>query len=162
MSLRSFLLTGNTTAIRRTAVRETGLSRYHGGKIEGPPDVPSASQHSIVLRGLRGFCNWVLFMPRGASLSDRKCEFFQSMFSDKFLSHFMCTYLESSLTQSQPVYIKQTNKFIDMNKQYKYTKDPRTNINSRQAYSKSKYCNSREFTYLYFYHILCMLIWRVL
>ena len=33
------------TAIRRTAVRETGVSRHHGGPIEGPPETPRTSQH---------------------------------------------------------------------------------------------------------------------
>jgi len=33
-----YVQTGKTTAIRRTAVRETIVSRYHGGSIEGPPE----------------------------------------------------------------------------------------------------------------------------
>ena len=32
--------TGKTTAIRCTAARETGLSRNHGGLIEGSPETP--------------------------------------------------------------------------------------------------------------------------
>ena len=31
------LLTAKTTAIRRIVVRETSVSRHHGGQIEGPP-----------------------------------------------------------------------------------------------------------------------------
>ena len=31
---------GKTTAIRRVAVRETGVSRQHGGPIEGAPATP--------------------------------------------------------------------------------------------------------------------------
>ena len=27
------------------AVRETGVSRHHGGPIEGPPETPRTSQH---------------------------------------------------------------------------------------------------------------------
>ena len=34
-----------TTAIRRAAVRETSVSRHHGGPIEGPPETPRTSQH---------------------------------------------------------------------------------------------------------------------
>ena len=30
---------------RLTAVRETGVSRYQGGPIEGPPETPRTSQH---------------------------------------------------------------------------------------------------------------------
>ena len=32
-----------TTAIRRTTVRETSVSRHHGGTIEGPPETPRTS-----------------------------------------------------------------------------------------------------------------------
>ena len=31
---------GKTKAIRRIAVRETSVSRHHGGPIEGPPENP--------------------------------------------------------------------------------------------------------------------------
>ena len=30
---------------RLIAVRETGVSRHHGGSIEGPPETPRTSQH---------------------------------------------------------------------------------------------------------------------
>ena len=30
---------------RRSAVRETGVSRHQGGPIEGPPETPRTSQH---------------------------------------------------------------------------------------------------------------------
>ena len=36
---------GNTTTIRRTAVRETCVSQHRGDLIEGPPDTSRTSQH---------------------------------------------------------------------------------------------------------------------
>ena len=39
----TFYQTRKTTAIRRVAVRETGVSRHHGGPIEGPPETPRKS-----------------------------------------------------------------------------------------------------------------------
>ena len=36
-------LAGKTTAVRLIAVRETGVSRHHGGPIEGPPETPRTS-----------------------------------------------------------------------------------------------------------------------
>ena len=36
---KSYGHTGKTTMIRRTAVRETRVSRQHGGPIEGPPEI---------------------------------------------------------------------------------------------------------------------------
>ena len=44
------------------AVRETGVSRHHGG----PLKPLRLSQYSIVLRGLRGALNWAPIMPRDA------------------------------------------------------------------------------------------------
>ena len=38
-------LAGKTTAVRLIAVRETGVSRHHGGPIEGPPETPRTSEH---------------------------------------------------------------------------------------------------------------------
>ena len=42
---------GETTAIRRAAVRDTGVSRHHEGPIEGPLKLP-VHHSSIILRGL--------------------------------------------------------------------------------------------------------------
>ena len=36
---------GKTTAIRLIAVRETGVSRHHGGSFEGPPETPRTSEY---------------------------------------------------------------------------------------------------------------------
>ena len=36
----TFFFTGKTTPIRRTAVRVTGVSRHHTGRIEGTPATP--------------------------------------------------------------------------------------------------------------------------
>ena len=36
---------GKTTAIRRIADRQTGVSRHHGGSIEGSPEIPQTSQY---------------------------------------------------------------------------------------------------------------------
>jgi len=41
------------TAIRRIAVRETSVSRYHRGPIEGPPKVPHSSHHYRI-EGFKG------------------------------------------------------------------------------------------------------------
>ena len=45
--------TPKTTAIRRAAVRETGVSRYQGGPIEGPPETSRTSQHYRI-EGIKG------------------------------------------------------------------------------------------------------------
>jgi len=45
--------TGKTTPIRRTAVRETGVSWHHGGLIEGPHEIPHISQHYRI-EGFKG------------------------------------------------------------------------------------------------------------
>ena len=42
-----------TAPIRRVAVRETGVSRYHGGPIEGPPETPRTPQHYRI-KGIKG------------------------------------------------------------------------------------------------------------
>ena len=55
---------GKTTAIRRIAVRETGVSCHDEGLIMGPSDHHS----TIVLRVLRAIPNWDAIMPRDASL----------------------------------------------------------------------------------------------
>ena len=46
--------TGKRKAIRRVAVRETGVTQHHEGPLLGP----RTSQYSIVLRGLRGALNY--------------------------------------------------------------------------------------------------------
>jgi len=48
----SYTQTGKTSAIRRAAVREAGVSRHHGGTIEGLPQNP----HTITLLSYRGYC----------------------------------------------------------------------------------------------------------
>ena len=53
---------------------ETGVSRHHGGPIQGPWN-PS-DHHSIYgIRGSKGELNWSPLMPRNASLSDSWCGF---------------------------------------------------------------------------------------
>ena len=42
-----------TTAIRRVAVRETGVPQHHGGPIVGPNETPCTSQHYII-EGIKG------------------------------------------------------------------------------------------------------------
>ena len=65
--------TGISTAIRRTAVRETGASRHHGDPIKGP--LKSILHYGIMVpRGLRGpqFCaakTWVSRMDNKKSFS---------------------------------------------------------------------------------------------
>ena len=48
---------GKTTVIRLTAVRQTNVSRHHGGPINGLPEIPRTSQSTILLRGLKGALN---------------------------------------------------------------------------------------------------------
>ena len=62
------------TAIRRTDVRETSVSRQHGGPIEDPPELEDDCS-TIVRRGMRWAHNWAHNIPRDASLSDRRFEF---------------------------------------------------------------------------------------
>ena len=47
---------GKTTTIRRSAVREAGVSRHHGGPIEGPTETHQISQHYKIV-GLRKLRN---------------------------------------------------------------------------------------------------------
>ena len=63
-----------TTAIRRIAVRETGVSRPHGGPIEGPPEAPRAPQRYRV-EGFKGALNYSPIMPRDARPSDPEYKF---------------------------------------------------------------------------------------
>ena len=65
---------GKITAIRRIAVRETGISRYHRDPIKGSPETPRTSQH-FYIGGFKGALNWDPIMPRDASLSDSECKF---------------------------------------------------------------------------------------
>ena len=68
-------MTAKITAIRRIVVRETGVSRHHGGPIESLTETSRTSQHSIVLRDFREALNWAPIMPRDASDSDsHACE----------------------------------------------------------------------------------------
>ena len=73
--------TGKTTAIRRTTVWETSVSRHHEGPIKCPLETsPYTSHHTIVLKGLslKGGPLFFPIMPRDASLSDSQWETFQS------------------------------------------------------------------------------------
>jgi len=47
-----FVQTGKTTAIRRIAVRETGVSRHRGDQLKNPWN-PSGHHITVVLRGLK-------------------------------------------------------------------------------------------------------------
>ena len=64
---------GKNTPIRRTAVRETGVTRDHGGEIEGARE---ALKHHIAIV-LWWSLNWSPIMPRSASLSDSSGKFCQ-------------------------------------------------------------------------------------
>ena len=83
----SFSIThpGKTTTIRRTAVRETCVSRYHGGPIEGSLKILETSRHydtegfedKITAVWYRGRDLWVSSqlssnMPRSGSLLDNR------------------------------------------------------------------------------------------
>ena len=48
------ILTGKTTAIRRKAVRETGISRHRGGLIEGRPQTPRTITELYRFEGFKG------------------------------------------------------------------------------------------------------------
>ena len=72
------------------AIRETSVSRHHGGRIEGSPKTPV--HHSIVLRGSREAFNWAPMMPRDVSLpedSDYKFLFIQATFCIIILDIFL-------------------------------------------------------------------------
>ena len=61
-------LTGNATPMRRIAVRETGVSRHHGGQLE-PPEITRTSQHYCIER----FSGDPQLWP-----TDSQCKFFFS------------------------------------------------------------------------------------
>ena len=61
--------TGKTTEITRIAVRETSVSRHHGGQLRGPQPIRALSYLSI---------NWAPMKSREARLSDNGYIFFQS------------------------------------------------------------------------------------
>ena len=67
--------TAKTAPITRVAVRETGVSRHHGGSIVGPREIQRTSHTAFVLRGLR-WVLWASIMPRDAGLSDSQCKIF--------------------------------------------------------------------------------------
>ena len=54
--------------------RETGVSRHHGGPIEGPSEISWTSQH-YGTEGFRGAINWAPIIPRGVSISDSRSNF---------------------------------------------------------------------------------------
>jgi len=88
------------TAIRRIAVRETGVSRHHGGSTKGPPKPIGPSQHYRI-EGFKGGPQLVPIMPRDAFLSDNRCYFSQSgnccrihlHFKTSNIHHFMLNFL---------------------------------------------------------------------
>ena len=64
--------TGKTTAIRRTAVRETGASRHHWGANKSSLGIPLTSQSTILLGDLRGALNYapeVKFLQFGLQIA---------------------------------------------------------------------------------------------
>ena len=60
---------GKTTAIRRITVRETSVSRHHGGPIGGHPETPSTS-HQYRIKWFKRALNWAPIMPRDITPSD--------------------------------------------------------------------------------------------
>ena len=62
------------TTIRRTAVRQTRVSRHHGSSIKNSPETPPKSQH-CPMEAL----NWVPIIPGGVSLSEGQGTFLQSL-----------------------------------------------------------------------------------
>ena len=60
---------GKTTTVRRTAVRETGVSR---GLVDGPLKPP----HHYGIGGFEGAFSWASIMPGNTCLSDSRWEFF--------------------------------------------------------------------------------------
>ena len=81
--------TGNTTAIRLRAVRETGVCRHHGGLIEGAPEIPPCNNAEMHW-GVSGVPSNSSIMPRDASLSYRctsdRCCFFQWGHHDEYIT----------------------------------------------------------------------------
>ena len=76
-SERTFFLHPLTSSRLWPAVRETNPPRYHGRPNWGPSwKPPYIIDHYIALRGSRTAFNWSSIMPRDASLSDSKCDFF--------------------------------------------------------------------------------------
>ena len=71
-------LAGKTATICRTDIRETGVSRYHGGKIKDPPETHRTSWHYCI-EGFKGALRWVPNMLKDASLSNSWCIFFCSL-----------------------------------------------------------------------------------
>jgi len=64
-------------AIRRIAVRNSGVSWHYDCTIKGPLIPLRASQHS----GIKGGINWTPMIPRNAGLSDRRCNFIGSRYT---------------------------------------------------------------------------------
>ena len=77
---------GKTTTIRRTAVRETGVSRHHDGSIECSSQTPRASQHYSI-EEFKEFLHWDLIIPKDVSLSDSRGNFF------RLVPQYKCVYL---------------------------------------------------------------------
>ena len=84
-------LTGKTTAIRRIAFREAGVSRIQrGGSIEGTPWNPPCITALYRIEGFKGGP----IIPRNASLSGRKCGFFCSLAVQSLWKHAgACIYI---------------------------------------------------------------------
>ena len=75
LGFTSTIQTGKRTAIRRTAVPETGVFRYHGYTNQGPLENPRTSQHYCI-GVLKGAPNWSPITQRDASISDNECHLF--------------------------------------------------------------------------------------
>ena len=78
---------GKTTKIRRTAVRETGVSRQNRGQIGGPSETLRTSHH-YVIEGTKGLINWATTVPRGSSLSNNQ-DIFLSGLHRKYFFHLV-------------------------------------------------------------------------
>ena len=76
-SLPSKRRTGKTATIRRTAAREICVSRHHGAQLSASLK-PFETRDTMLLTGLRRHFNWSPIMQREASLSDSRCDLFQS------------------------------------------------------------------------------------
>ena len=68
---------GQTTTIRRIAVRETSIFCHHGVLIEVHSEAPRTSQHYHIEEFKRAR-NWSPIMPRDAVLPDSECELFHT------------------------------------------------------------------------------------
>ena len=70
--------TGKTTSIMRTAGYETSVSRHNEGSIRDPLK-PLKHRGTRVSRSIKRALNWVPITARSESLSEIRCNFFQSV-----------------------------------------------------------------------------------